>query len=152
MRFEAARREDAYLSNLSVEVFLHELAGALVHFVPQVRIVRIERGLRFGRGSATADVSALRPSVLTVVLRHSCERVLGGGVLVTADGLNELAADLVGFFCGAPLVTLALYPRDAEAPKPARAKRRRPGPYDAPLIPLPFDPPLGTAEPRASRR
>jgi hypothetical protein len=111
-----------------------------------VRVVYLHDGIRFGRGAASAELSWHRVSTATVVLRLGYERVLGGSVPSTPDGLNVIAADLVGFFCGAPLPTLALFPHaDGEHKPPPRPRRR--GPWDAPLIPLPFDPPLEREEP-----
>lgn len=138
MRASAARHDELTESQLSPETFVNELGGALAALVPEVRMTELSGGVRFGRGSASAEVWWYRRSVATVVLRHGSDRVLGGGVPATPDGLNALAADLVGFFCGAPLVTFELHPRPDGVRKPAARPRRR-GPWDAPLIPLPFD-------------
>ena len=139
----AAARHPAHDFDISFEVFVDELTAALAAIVPQVRNGRIDAGKRFGRGSATADVTFHGRDAVAVVLRHGCERVLAASLPLTPGGLNDLAADLVGFFCGAPLVTLSIFPRLAPVAMPTGRRRRRGG-YDAPLIPLPFDPPART--------
>ncbi len=146
MRSSAVRIDGLGDSYLSGETFVDELAAALASLVPEVRLTGGEGAVRFTRGAANAELWWYRETVATVVLRIGCERVLGGGVPATPDGLNELAADLVGFFCGAPLTTLALFPRPEGERKPVVRPRRR-GPYDAPLIPLPFDPQIARDEP-----
>ncbi|MEA2719889.1 MAG: hypothetical protein QOJ39_1753, partial [Candidatus Eremiobacteraeota bacterium] len=129
-------------SGISTQMFDDELILAIAALVPEVRVTYVSDGVRFGRGAVNAEVLWHRASAATVVMRHGCERVLVGNVPATPDGLNEIAADLVGFFCGAPLTTLALFPHaDGQVRKPVARPRRR-GPWDAPLIPLPFDPPL----------
>lgn len=134
-------RGEVFESRLSFDFFVDELAAALAMLMPEVRVTALEGGVRLRRGSATAEVISNRPLVATVVLKQDCERVLGAGVAITAQGLNDLAADLVGFFCGASLVTLSIYPH-VDPPRQTRTRPRRRGPYDAPLIPLPLDPPV----------
>jgi hypothetical protein len=140
MRATVARHEDVCDAFITFELFGDELVAALATLLPEVRVIEIADGLRFGRGSATVDVTQQRDVAATIVFRHAFERVLGGVVPLSAQGLNDLGADLVGFFCGAALTTLALHPRSGPVLAP-RARPRRRGPYDAPLIPLPFDPP-----------
>ncbi len=140
VRASVARRDDA-AGLISFDVFQDELIGALATLLPEVRVVVLENGVRFGRGSATTDITLQRACAATIVFRHGFERVLSGSVPLSPSGLNDLAADLVGFFCGASLTTLALYPRTSPVRAP-QARRRRRGPYDAPLIPLPFGPPV----------
>jgi hypothetical protein len=139
MRATVARRE-ACDSSISFELFQDELIGGLATLLPEVRVAPRAGGVRFGRGSATVDVTSARDESVKIVFRHAFDRVLGGMVPLTAEGLNDLAADLVGFFCGASLSTLALFPKTEPVNKPRLRKRR--GPYDAPLIPLPFEPAL----------
>ena len=145
MRSAAALHDEIGVASLSSETFVDELVLALAALVPEVRVVYSVDGVRLGRGAISAELAWHRIATATVVLRHGCERVLGGGVPATPDGLNELAADLVGFFCGAPLTTLALFPHEGAPRKPVARPRRR-GPWDAPLIPLPFDPPFARDE------
>ncbi len=140
MRASVARRDEA-CDVISFDLFATELVGALATLLPEVRVTGRDNGLRFGRGSANVEVTLQREFAATIVFRQGCERVLGGGVPLSAAGLNDLAADLVGFFCGASLTTLSLYPRTETVCTP-RARPRRRGPYDAPLIPLPFEPPI----------
>jgi len=140
MRATVARRSEA-CDFIPFDVFMDELVGAMATLLPEVRVAAREDGLRFGRGSATTEVSLQRASAVTVVFRHGFERVLSGSVALTPGGLNDLAADFVGFFCGASLTTLALFPRTEPVRAPQVGRRRR-GPYDAPLIPLPFGPPV----------
>ena len=140
MRAAVARRDEP-CDEISFELFVTELVGALATLLPEVRVAAREGGLRFGRGSANVELSIQRASFATVVFRQGCQRVLAGSVPLSAAGLNDLGADLVGFFCGASLTTLALYPRTEPVCKPRTRPRRR-GPYDAPLIPLPFEPPI----------
>jgi hypothetical protein len=147
MRSTAARHDELDGSGISAEMFVDELIVALAALVPEVRVTFLADGVRFTRGAVIAELSWHRASTATVVLRHGYERVLGGGVPATPDGLNELAADLVGFFCNAPLTTLAMFPHPGGAPRKAAARPRRRGPWDAPLIPLPFDPPFARDEP-----
>jgi hypothetical protein len=144
MRFTAAQPEHGSGYELTLAVFAEELAAALAVLVPEARMVELFGGLRFVRGNATAALRWYRPGTVTVVLRQGCERVLGGGVPVTPAGLDSLAADLVGFFCGAPIATLAMFPHPEQAGKQPQRRARRRGPYDAPLVPLPFEPPVAS--------
>jgi hypothetical protein len=147
MHSTAARRDELDGSGISTQMFDDELIAALTALVPEVRVTYVGDGVRFARGLVNAELLWHRASTATVVLRHGPERVLVGNVPATPDGLNEIAADLVGFFCGAPLTTLAFFPHTGgEIRKPVARPRRR-GPWDAPLIPLPFDPPLARNEP-----
>ena len=140
MRATVARRDET-CNAITFGVFQEELVGAIATLLPEVRVAPREDGLRFGRGSATCEVTVQRGGAASVEFRHGFERVLSGNVPLSASGLNDLAADLVGFFVGASLTTLALCPRTEPVCAPRVRKRRR-GPYDAPLIPLPFGPPL----------
>ena len=139
MRAAVARRDEP-CDKISFELFVTELVGALATLLPECASQRA-RAAAFGRGSANVELSIQRASFATVVFRQGCQRVLAGSVPLSAAGLNDLGADLVGFFCGASLTTLALYPRTEPVCKPRTRPRRR-GPYDAPLIPLPFEPPI----------
>lgn len=125
---------------LSFSMFIEELGAAIINLVPEVRPTPADNGIRLRRGVLSADVvSAVADAGATVILRHGIERAFAGNATMTPEGLNDLAADLVGFFCGASLVTLSICTRP-EQRIPPRPRRRRPGPYDAPLIPLPFEP------------
>ena len=147
MRSTAVLHDEIDASGLSAETFVDELVAALAALVPEVRVVYLINGVHFGRGAITAELAWHRIPTATVSLCHGGERVLSACVPATPDGLNELAADLVGFFCGAPLTTLALFPHPGGAPRKPVARPRRRGPWDAPLIPLPFDPPFTRDEP-----
>lgn len=142
MRSIAARHDELDGSSISVEMFVDELVAALSALVPEIRVLYLGDGVRFTRGALSAELAWHRGSTATVLMAQGNERVLAGGVPATPDGLNELAADLVGFFCGAPLTTLALFPHPDGMPRKPAARPRRRGPWDAPLIPLPFDPPF----------
>ncbi|MDB5072713.1 MAG: hypothetical protein JWM87_3824, partial [Candidatus Eremiobacteraeota bacterium] len=125
MRSTVARHDEIDGSSLSAQTFVDELVAALAALLPEVRVVYLINGVHLGRGAITADLAWHRMSTATVALCHGGERVLSAGVPATPDGLNELAADLVGFFCGAPLTTLALFPHADGAPRKPVARPRR---------------------------
>jgi hypothetical protein len=49
--------------------------------------------------------------------------VLRGELQLSTKSVYEVTADLVGFFCGASLSTLSLYPHRDPAPVPTRRRR-----------------------------
>ncbi|HZO95235.1 MAG TPA: hypothetical protein VFB22_15925 [Candidatus Baltobacteraceae bacterium] len=119
---------------LSIATFLDELTAVLPALVPEARIVRGEGRLFFRRGVASAELTAYEPGTLVLRMRQRGDVVLSAVVPSTARGLNDLAADLVGYFCGAPLVTLALFPHRGERARLPVSRRRRRAHQDAPLI------------------
>jgi hypothetical protein len=142
MRDDVAMGERAYVERevpLDFEVLIEELAGALQRLIPDVKIGNpIDDCRHFSRGTACAELSRQDAVTAAITLWQRNDAVLFGCVPITAKGLNDLAADLVGFLCGAPLVTLAICPRRADAVvvgAPARPRRR--DPYNVPLIAVP---------------
>ncbi len=119
---------------LSIETFIEELASVLPALVPEARIVRGEHSLFFRRGVASAEIVKCDRSTLVLVLRQRGEKLLHAAIPATARGLNDLAADLVGYFCGAPLVTLAVFPQRGERARLPVSRRRRRVQQDVPLI------------------
>ena len=119
---------------LSIATFIDELTAVLPALVPEARIVRGEGRLFFRRGVASAELGPYEPGALLLRMRQRGEVVLTAVVPATARGLNDLAADLVGYFCGAPLVTLALFPHRGERARLPVSRRRRRAHQDAPLI------------------
>jgi|GEM_PF-2337907 len=124
---------------LDFEILVEELASGLQRLIPDITIGTNLSGCRhFSRGTACAELTRIDAITATVVLWQRNDAVLAGRVSLTAKGLNDLAADLVGFLCGAPLVTLSLCPRRAEAiVKRAASRPRRRDPYNVPLIAVP---------------
>jgi hypothetical protein len=118
---------------LSVATFVDELAAVLPALVPEARIVRLDSGLFFRRGVASAELVRRDDVSLVLTLRQRGDLLLRSVIPSTARGLNDLAADLVGYFCGAPLVTLALFPHRGERARLPVTRRRRIMP-ETPLI------------------
>jgi len=139
---------------LPVDVFLDELIAVLPALVPEARIVRGEANLFFRRGVASAELTLRDRDTFVLRLRQRGEPVLHATIPVTARGLNDLAADLVGYFCGAPLVTLASFPHRGERARLPASRRRRRMHQDAPLIRVTADTSYGDhrADPLAPRR
>lgn len=126
---------------LPIGTFIDELTAVLPALVPEARIERGEDRLYFRRGVASAELSMRDRSALVLVMRQRGDVVLQAIIPATARGLNDLAADLVGYFCGAPLVTLAAFPHRGERARLPISRRRRRIHQDAPLIRVTPDPP-----------
>ena len=99
---------------------VHESVEALM---PQLRTVRSADGkIVVYRGNAIASIDRDARGVSVVLLQRDTV-VLRAMTQATARSAYELTADLVGFFCGASLSTLSLYPH--RGPKPVLPRRRR---------------------------
>ena len=91
--------------------------------MPQLRTVRSGDGkIVVHRGNATACIDRDSRGI-TVVLLQRDTVVLRATTQPTPHSAYEVTADLVGFFCGASLSTLSLYPH--RGPKPVLPRRRR---------------------------
>ena len=124
---------------LDFEVLVEELTSGLLRLIPDTNVGdRIIDCRQYSRGTACAEVARRDAITADIVLWQRNDAVLTGCVPLTAKGLNDLAADLVGFLCGAPLVTLSLCPRRADAVVACALPRsRRRDPYNVPLIAVP---------------
>jgi hypothetical protein len=99
---------------------IRETIGALM---PNLRAVRDDGGrIALQRGNAIAIIDRDAAGV-RVVLAQRDAVVLRATTQPTPQSAYELTADLVGFFCGASLSTLSLYPH--RGPKPVPQRRRR---------------------------
>ena len=67
------------------------------------------------RAHRTPSHARVRPRLSAVQMRGELE--------LTTKSVYEVTADLVGFFCGASLSTLSLYPHHDAVAVPARPRR-----------------------------
>jgi hypothetical protein len=107
---------------LSFEAYVARIGEAVSALVPELSVdvdvdgLQIRRGTEFARIERTATGAA-------IVFAQRERAVLRRDLQLTTKLVYEVTADLVGFFCGASLSTLSLYPhRD---PTPAAPRRRR---------------------------
>ena len=116
------RRDDVgqWLEFDAYTLRIHEMMEALM---PQLRRVRTDDGsVVLRRGNATAYIERGTTGVCVVLFQRDVV-VLRGTASATPQSAYELTADLVGFFCGASLSTLSIYPH--RGPKPDLPRRRR---------------------------
>jgi len=108
---------------LEFDAYTLRVRETMAALMPQLRTVRTDDGrIVLQRGNATARVDR-DPAGVSVVLFQRDAIVLRATTHATPQSAYELAADLVGFFCGASLCTFSLYPH--RGPKPVLRRRRR---------------------------
>lgn len=108
---------------LEFDAYTQRVRDTMDALLPQLRMVRGDDGrIVLQRGNATACIDRDARGVTVVLLQRDVV-VLRGVTRPTPQSAYEVTADLVGFFCGASLSTLSLYPH--RGPKPALPRRRR---------------------------
>jgi len=112
---------DAY-QWLSFERFVARVAEAMSMLVPELRVEVNETRLQVHRATAFARIGRTATGAVIVFMQGDAA-VLRAELELTSKSVYDVTADLVGFFCGASLSTLSLYPhRDAVA-VPVRPRR-----------------------------
>ncbi len=111
----------AYQS-LGFDAFVARIAEALSMLVPELRVDVSTSGLQIRRATAFARIDRSATGA-AIVFAQSDAAVLRGDLQMSTKSVYEVTADLVGFFCGASLSTLSLYPhRDSKAVAPRRRR------------------------------
>jgi hypothetical protein len=120
-RMEAPAYGDLWFERL-VDALEDELNGIL----PEVFTQRINGGLYLVRAQSECTIEPQQTDTASVVLRHRGAAAFRGVATINPEAVYELTADLVGFFCGAPLETMSIFPHRApRAELPKRGRRRR---------------------------
>jgi hypothetical protein len=119
----ARHGDDDVAQWLEFDAYTLRIRESMDALMPHLRTVRSDDG-RFvlHRGNATACIDRNAGGVSVVLVQRDTV-VLRGMTQPTPQSAYELTADLVGFFCGASLSTLSLYPH--RGPKPVESRRRR---------------------------
>jgi hypothetical protein len=107
---------------LGFEAYVARIAETMSMLVPELRVDVDEDGLQVRRGTAFARIDRAVNGATVVFTQHEAA-VLRGDLQLTTKSVYEVTADLVGFFCGASLSTLSLYPHRDPAPVAARPRR-----------------------------
>ena len=118
---EAPLYGDLWFDRL-VDALEDELNGIL----PEVFTQRVNGGLYLVRAQSECTIEPQQADTASVVLRHRGAPAFRGVATIRPEAVYELTADLVGFFCGAPLETMSIFPhRMPRAELPKRGRRRR---------------------------
>jgi len=105
-----------------VDALEDELNGIL----PEVFTQRVNGALYLVRAQSECMIEPQQVDTASVVLRHRGAPAFRGVATIGPEAVYELTADLVGFFCGAPLETMSIFPhRMPRAELPKRGRRRR---------------------------
>ena len=116
-------RDDDVTRWLEFDAYTLRIRETMEALMPQLRTVRTEDGrIVLHRGNAYACIDRNAGGVSVALVQRDTV-VLRGMTHPTAQSAYEVSADLVGFFCGASLCTLSLYPH--RGPKPVLPRRRR---------------------------
>lgn len=116
-------RDDDVSQWLQFDAYTLRIRETIGELMPQLRTARSDDGrIVLQRGNATALIVRDAAGVSVVLIQRDTV-VLRGMTQPTPQSAYELTADLVGFFCGASLSTLSLYPH--RGPKPVLPRRRR---------------------------
>jgi hypothetical protein len=104
--------------------FQDELEDVMGVLMPDVRVEREGAVLVLSRDRALVVLEPATGTHLQVVMRFRGVVVLREHCPLVPDRLSELRADIIGFFCGAPLQTFSIWPRKGPPPQlPARRRR-----------------------------
>ncbi|HZO94345.1 MAG TPA: hypothetical protein VFB22_11345 [Candidatus Baltobacteraceae bacterium] len=103
--------------------FQDELEDVMAVLMPDVRVEREGTILVLSRDRAVVVLEPATSSHCQVVMRFRGVVVLREHCPLVPDRLAELRADIIGFFCGAPLQTFSVWPR--KGPEPVLPPRRR---------------------------
>ncbi|HEV3087402.1 MAG TPA: hypothetical protein VGX96_09285 [Candidatus Elarobacter sp.] len=109
--------------NIAFDVYVGRICEALPILVPGMRIENEADVIFFRRGNAMVKIAYDSPGNAAVAFTQARVPVLSSRTPMTSKTMQEVTADLVGFFCGASLSTLSLYPH--RGPKPVLQRRRR---------------------------
>ncbi len=101
--------------------YVARIAEAMSMLVPELRVDVNADGLQVRRATAFARIDRTTTGA-TIVFKQRESAVLRGNLQLSTKSVYEVTADLVGYFCGASLSTLSLYPHHDPAPV---APRRR---------------------------
>ena len=113
-----------FARSLAFDVYVARIREALPILVPGMRIEHEDGDvILFRRGNATVRIAYDSPGNAAVAFVQARVPVLSSRTPMTSKTMYEVTADLVGFFCGASLSTLSLYPH--RGPKPVLQRRRR---------------------------
>jgi hypothetical protein len=107
---------------LDFETYAARVAEAMSMLVPELRVDVDENRLQVRRATEFARVDRTAAGA-TIVFMQRDAAVLRGELELTTKSVYEVTADLVGFFCGASLSTLSLYPHHDAVAVPARPRR-----------------------------
>jgi hypothetical protein len=112
-----------FTRSMAFDVYVGRICEALPVLVPGMRIENEADVILFRRGNATVRIAYDSPGNAAVAFAQARVPVLRSRTPMTSKTMYEVTADLVGFFCGASLSTLSLYPH--RGPKPVLQRRRR---------------------------
>ena len=112
-----------YARYLTFDAYVGGICDALPILVPGMRIENDATAIVFRRGNATVRIGHESPGNASVAFAQQAVAVLRSTTPMTSKTMYDVTADLVGFFCGASLSTLSLYPH--RGPKPVLQRRRR---------------------------
>jgi hypothetical protein len=107
---------------LGFDDYVARVAEAMSTLVPELRVDVNADGLQVRRATAFARIDRTSTGASIVFLQREAA-VLRSNLQLTTKSVYEVTADLVGYFCGASLSTLSLYPHHDPAP-PAPRRRR----------------------------
>ncbi len=107
--------------------FIAEIAELLPTLLPQVSAARTRTMLVCVRGVARAELYPISRAEAVVVLSRRGVVELHGTIVfagLATSSINHIVADLVGFFCGASVSTLSMFPHAGPKPKQRRRSAR----------------------------
>lgn len=109
-----------------VDALEDELNGIL----PEVFTQRVNGGLYLVRAQSECTIEPQQADTASVIFRHRGAPAFRGVAPTNPEAAYELTADVVGFFCGAPLETMSIFPHRTPKPEAPKRGRRRRAPYD----------------------
>jgi len=102
------------------------LEDELNEILPEVFTQRMNGGLYLVRAHSECTLEPHQADSATVTFRHRGTTAFRVVAPIGPEAAYELTADLVGFFCGAPLETMSIFPhRQPRVELPKRGRRRR---------------------------
>lgn len=109
--------------HMTFDAYVGRICEALPVLVPGMRIESDADAILLCRGNATVRIGFDPPGRAAIAFTQHRVAVLRSHTPMTSKTVHDVTADLVGFFCGASLSTLSLYPH--RGPKPVLQRRRR---------------------------
>jgi hypothetical protein len=102
------------------------LEDELNEILPEVFTQRINGGLYLVRAQSECTLEPHQLDSASATFRHRGTTAFRAVASIGPEAIYELTADLVGFFCGAPLETMSIFPhRSPRVELPKRGRRRR---------------------------